>query len=89
MTVQVQMCGAAETTVDARTKAAREWDVDTTNGRPSIGDCATAGGIKIPNYKDLYFDTSYYSKLYYNMHSLNVTHILHYLTDYYCKHRCN
>lgn len=52
MSTQVQIRGATQATQEARTLAARELDIDTTNSRLSVHDGSTAGGIKHCTFKD-------------------------------------
>lgn len=53
MATQVQIRGAASGTQNARTLAARELDVDTTNRRIAVHDGVRAGGYHMANYFDV------------------------------------
>lgn len=52
MTTQVQIRGASQATQEARTLAARELDVNTTDSRIVVHDGSTAGGMKHVNARD-------------------------------------
>lgn len=53
MPTQVQIRGAAQAMQEARTLVSRELDVNTTDGRISIHDGSTAGGIPHANFRDI------------------------------------
>lgn len=53
MATQVQIRGAAAGTQNARTLAARELDVDTTNNRIAVHNGSRAGGWHAPNFSDV------------------------------------
>lgn len=52
MATQVQIRGAAQATQEARTLAAREVDINTTDSRLCVHDGSTAGGMKHVNARD-------------------------------------
>lgn len=52
MPTQVQIRGAAQATQEARTLAARELDINTTDARLCVHDGATAGGMRHVNARD-------------------------------------
>lgn len=53
MSVQIQQRGASAATQNARTLAAREIDIDTTNKRVAVHDGSRTGGYHMANYFDI------------------------------------